>query len=181
MKSPPFSQWGFWCRPRSYRELPIRHTLFFFRLVGPWIRQEVGKIVKNVSMPGILKVDTLNNWSIWQRDFSKLDITSFYSNVHNHPRLGGQQILQAAPNTPSEGWQHGSRESWAIHLHCGYVLPTHAVMGWSIGAWLCIPWKKTIAPDIIPIPPCLLMKSHETIRFTMYPSFTSALSRLSPF
>ena len=122
----------------------------FFRLVGPWSRQEVGKIVKNVSMPGILKVDTLNNWSIWQRDFSKLDITSFYSNVHNHPRLGGQQILQAAPNTPSEGWQHGSRESWAIHLHCGYVLPTHAVMGWSIGAWLCIPWKKPLHQTLSP-------------------------------
>jgi hypothetical protein len=41
------------------------HFGFFFRLVGPWIRQEVGKIVKNFSMSGILKVDdTLNNWSI---------------------------------------------------------------------------------------------------------------------
>ena len=111
----------------------------FFRLVGPWIRQEVGKIVKNFSMSGILKVDdTLNNWSIWQRDFSKLDITSFYCNVHNHPRLGGQQILQGCSQRSIRRvatWVKGIMS----HSPHGYVLPTHTVMGWSIVVY---PMKK---------------------------------------
>jgi hypothetical protein len=90
-------------------------------------------------MSGILKVDdTLNNWSIWQRDFSKLDITSFYSNVHNHPRLGGQQILQGCSQRSIRRvatWVKGIMS----HSPHGYVLPTHTVMGWSIVVY---PMKK---------------------------------------